>query len=174
MTVQQPSASQQPEPKPRGLTPVQIGAGVGAALTILVFFGLRDLWPGAGGSLSNFLIGGLGAIGALLGMAVVSLVGFLRDRNRQKGPPARLAGEATAAAVQATREPPSPREGKGNPILRVAAGLLALMFGGGLLLMTTQGNFRWDGGVLVAALAILFGWYAVRGNKGLPQALTKK
>jgi hypothetical protein len=93
MSGQLPSGGQQPPPKAKGLTPVQIGAGVGAALTVLVLFGLRDLSPqGGGGNLSNFLIGVCGAIGALLGMAIVSLVNLIRHRKR---------GEAVQDAVAA-------------------------------------------------------------------------
>jgi hypothetical protein len=82
MSGQSPSAPQQPPAKTKGLTPAQIGAGVGAALTVLILFGLRDLSPqGSGGNLSNVLIEVLGAIGAMLGMAVVSLINFIRHRE---------------------------------------------------------------------------------------------
>jgi hypothetical protein len=40
--------------------------------------------------------------------------------------------------------------------------------------MIVQGKLTSEGSVLMAVLAILFGWFAARGNKGLPQSLTKK
>jgi uncharacterized membrane protein YfcA len=157
------------------MTPAQIGAGVGAALTALILFSVRDLSPqGERGNLSSFLIGVLAGFGALLGMALGSLVNFLRHRKKQEGVPDVVAGEEIEAAVQAASAPESQTERSCSPILRVAAGLLALMFAGILPLMIAQGKLTWDGGVLMAVLALLFGWYAARGNRGLPQSLTKR
>jgi hypothetical protein len=157
------------------LTPVQIGAGVGAGLTVLMLFGLRDLAPqGAAANLSNLLIGVLGAIGALLGMAIVFLVNGIRHRRRPEPAQEGVPGEKAGAAVQPALAPRGQGERNGNPILRVGAGLLALLFAGSLPMMIAQGRLIWDGGVFMAAVAIMFGWYAARGNKGLPRFLTKK
>jgi hypothetical protein len=175
MSEQLPPARQQTLAKTKGLTPAHIGAGVGAALTVLLLFGLRDLWPrGEAANLSNLLIGVLGGVGAMLGMAVVSLVNFIRHRKRPEGDQDGVAGEKTGAAVQPALGPGGQRERNGNPFLRVVAGLLAMLFAGVLPLMIAQGRLSRDGGLFMAALAIMFGWYAVRGNKGLPQFLTKK
>jgi hypothetical protein len=175
MSEQLPSAPQEPPQKAKALTPGQIGAGAGAALTALILFALRDLWAqGEWGHLSGLFIGVSAGLGAILGLAVVSLVNRIRHRNRQGGAGDRAAGEKTGAAVQNALAPGGQRERNGSPILRGAAGLLALMFAGALVLMIAQGNLRWDGGVLIAALVALLGWYAVRGNKGFPQSLTKK
>jgi hypothetical protein len=175
MSEQLPPARQETPAKTKRLTPAQIGAGVGAALTVLLLFGLRDLSPqGEWGNLSNFLIGVLGGIGALLGMAVVSVVNFIRHRNRQEGVQDGVAGEKTGAAVRPALGPGGQRGRNGHPVFRVAAGFLALLFAGVLALMLAQGRLSWDGGLLMAALVIMFGWYAARGNKGLPQFLTKK
>jgi hypothetical protein len=157
------------------MTPGRIGAGAGAALTVLILFSVRDLLPqGEKGNLSNVLIGALAGFGAILGMAVGSLVNFLLHRKKQDGVQTVVAGETTGAAVQAAPVPESQTERSGSPILRVAAALLALMFAGILPLMIAQGILTWDGGALMAVLAILFGWYAARGNKGLPQSLRKE
>jgi hypothetical protein len=175
MSGQSPSAPQQPPANTKGLTPVQIGAGVGAALTVLILFGIRDLWPqGEGGNLSNLLIGVLGGVGAMLGMAVVSLANFLRHRKRQEGVQDGVTGKKIGAAVQSAPAPGGQRERNGNPILRVAAGLVALMFAGILPLTITQGKLNWDGGVFMALLAVVFGWYAAPGNEGLPEFLSRK
>ena len=174
MSEQLPHAPQQPPPKAKGLTPVQIGAGVGAALTVLILFGLRDLLPQGGGNVSNFLIGVCGAIGAMLGMAIVSLVNLIRHRKRGEAVPDTVAGEKPDAAVHPAIAPEAQAEGNGSPILRVAAGGLGLLFAGILPLMIAQGGGTWGGAVFMVALALMFGWYAVRGRKGLPQFLTKK
>jgi hypothetical protein len=153
------------------LTPVQIGAGVGAALTVLILFAIRDLSPrGPANSSSNFLIGVLGGVGAILGMGVASLVTYLRHRKSRDG----AVGEPTAAAAPAVVVPDGPAEPNGSPALRVAAGLFAVLLAVAWVLMMAQGNKSGDGGILMAALALLFGWYAARGNKGLPQFLTRK
>ena len=175
MSEQSPSAPQQPPAKTKGLTPAQIGAGVGAALTVLILFGLRDLsLYGGAGNLSNFLIGVLGGIGAILGMAVVSLVNFVRHWKRRAAAEDAVAGDKTEMAAPAAISPATQVEANGSPILRVGAGVLALLFAGTLPLMIAQGGTRWDSAVLMLALALMFGWYAVRGRKGLPQFLTKR
>ncbi len=175
MSEQLPAAPQQPPSKAKALTPVQIGGGVGAALTVLILFGLRDLSPrGGGGNLSNFLIGVLGGIGAILGIAIVSLVSFVRHRNRRGAVQDAAAGDKTDVAARAAIAPAAQAEGNGSPILRAVAGVLALLFAAMLPLMIAQGGMTWDGAVLMLALALVFGWYAVRGRKGLPQFLTKR
>jgi hypothetical protein len=116
----------------------------------------------------------LAGLGAVLGMAVVSLVSFIRHRQRQLRVHDGVAREEARAAMQSGLAPGGQTERNGNPILRVAAGLVALMFTAIVLLMLVQGQMGWEGCVLVVALAIMFGWYAARGNKGLPRFLTKR
>ena len=175
MSAQSSAAPEQPPAKTKGLTPLQIGAGVGAALTVLILLVVRDLSPrGAAGNLSNVLVGVLGAVGAVLGIAVASLVNFLRHRKKEEDDQKAQGATKTEAVVQPAAPPEGQAERNGNPILRVVAGLLALLFTAILVLIIAQGKLGWDGGVLMAAVAVLFGWYAVRGNKGLPQFLTKK
>jgi hypothetical protein len=168
MSEQSPLDPQQPAAKSKGMTPAQVGAGVGAGLTILFLFALRDLWPqGPAGNLPSFLIGVLGAVGAILGMAAVSLVNVARGRRRTEAAEAAIAGVNTEEALPAQVVPDAP-DGKGSPILRVAAGILALLFAGAACLVIAQGGSALAGAVLPLALAVLFGWYAARGRKGLP------
>jgi hypothetical protein len=78
-------------PKKKGLTPVQIGGGAGAAATILALLVVRD-WSGSTGSqgaseglLSNSLFLGVCAgIGGILGMAIVALVGLVWSKKGGK------------------------------------------------------------------------------------------
>jgi hypothetical protein len=67
--------------------------------------------------------------------------------------------------------------GNGSPIARGAAGVLALLFAwvlgrdvanGKLAELSTYRVLQ------IAAFVVLFGWYAVRGTKGLPRFLKKK
>jgi hypothetical protein len=52
--------------------------------------------------------------------------------------------------------------------------VVALLFVVGLPLMAQNSKRAPADLVLVGVLAIMFGWYAVRGRKGLPGFLTKK
>jgi hypothetical protein len=61
----------------------------------------------------------------------------------------------------------------GRPAFRVAAGAVALLFGGAALLVAVQGKGASGDLLLVVVLASLFGWYAVRGRKGLPRFLSR-
>jgi hypothetical protein len=132
MSGRSPSSPQQPPPKVRGLTAVQIGAAVGAALTALFLFALRELSPqGGAGSISNVLIGVLAGVGAILGMAVVSLVNFIRHRKAKENVQDGVGGDKTDAPLHAAQVPKAEAEGNGNPILRVVAGVLAVLFAGG-------------------------------------------
>jgi hypothetical protein len=154
---------------------MQIGAGVGAALTILMLVVLQDLWPkGDRSNLSNLLIGILGGFGALLGMAVVSLVDLVRRRRRQEDFRDPIPEGKEDMPAQSAAAPSGRAERNGSPGLRVAAGLLALLFAGALVMMLAQAKFSAAGGVPIAVLAIAFGWYAVCGNKGLSRFHTKE
>jgi hypothetical protein len=155
----------QPPKNGKALTPMQIGAGVGAAVAVLIQFVLSDLNPyGAVGSLSSIQIGLFGAVGAVLGLAVVALANFVRSWKKQKSAPR----ESPKATAQETLAPEGKKERNGNPLIRIAAGLFAFMFAGFLPLMIAQGALTWQVGTAIVALAVLFGWYAVRGNNGLP------
>jgi hypothetical protein len=57
--------------------------------------------------------------------------------------------------------------------LSVAAGVVALLFGGTAFLVAVQGKGASGDLILVVVLASLFGWYAVRGRKGLPRFLSR-
>jgi hypothetical protein len=110
-------------------------------------------------------------------MAVVALVGLVRRRRRKadiQDHPSADAGAQTGAAVLPAPAPESKAEGSGSPILRVAAGVLALLFAGVPALMAIHGRLPLADLALMAALAFVFAWYAVRGRKGLPRCLTKK
>jgi len=179
MSAQSPSEGQ-PPPKNKGLTPVQIGACVGATFTCLCLYVVRDVshrvapQGGPGGEfLSPVVLGLLSAIGALAGMSIVALVSFVR---RRKGK-ADIQDSQTADAGAQTGAPghPAPAqetkaEGDGSPILRVAAGVLALLLAG--IGAADSKTLGWL--VFMEAFALMFGWYAVRGRKGLPRFLTKK
>jgi hypothetical protein len=63
-------------------------------------------------------------------------------------------------------------EESSRPILRVFAGLLALFFAGVPIILLATGKPIGDL-ILVPALGLMFGWFAVRGKKGLPRFLAK-
>jgi hypothetical protein len=97
----------------------------------------------------------------------------LLNENKKRNLPA--AGDRkTGAAVDPALASETQAEGNGSPILRVGTGVLALLFAGILLLMAINGRLSLGNLVLMAVLGIMFGWYAVRGRRGLPRFLTKK
>ena len=182
MSAQAPSEGQ-PPPKNKGLTPVQIGAGVGAAVTCLFLLVVQDLsrqvapQGGAEGGSSNFLFGVWCAIGAMAGMAIVALVSRLRRRKTKadtRNPPADDAGAQTTAAVHPAPPPEAKAERNGSPIFRTAAGAMALGIAGVSALVASQGRLAFLNLVLMTALGFVCAWYAVRGRKGLPRFLTKR
>ncbi len=83
---------------------------------------------------------------------------------------------STAERAAAVASPPSSAEAQdsGSPILRVAAGGLSLLFAGVLALAIARGGIGRGVAAFMAAFGLMFGWYAVRGNRGLPRALTRK
>ena len=81
--------------------------------------------------------------------------------------------EMSAPAQAAPAEETHP-QGNGSPVLRVAAGVLAILLAVFLPLGTARGTRGLAGLAFMGALALMFGWYAVRGRKGLPRFLTKK
>ena len=99
----QPPSGQEPGPKNKGLTPVQVGGCVGAVATLLSLLVVRDLsrpvaphgQPGGEG-ISPFALGLLSGLGALAGMSLVALVGLARRRNRE----GQIPGRPAAAGVQ--------------------------------------------------------------------------
>jgi hypothetical protein len=178
----QPPSGQEPGPKNKGLTPVQIGGCVGAVATLLSLLVVRDLsrpvaphgQPGSEG-ISPFVGGLLSGLGALAGMSLVALVGLARRRNREGQIPGRPA--PAGAEAGGTAEPAPAHETQagdnGRPAFRVAAGVAALLFGGTAVLVAVQGKGAFSDLLLVVVLASLFGWYAVRGRKGLPRFLSR-
>ena len=111
----QPPSGQEPVPKNKGLTPVQIGGCVGAVATLLSLLVVRDLSRpvaphGQLGSegISPFVVGVLSGVGALVGMSLVALVGLARRRNREGQIPGRQA--ATGAEAGGTVKP-APAQG---------------------------------------------------------------
>lgn len=83
------SPGRQLSPK-KGLTPVQIGGGVGAAVTCLCILVVRDLSSpdtstaaGDSGMPPNFILGISSGIGAMVAMAIVALVTVVRRRSRK-------------------------------------------------------------------------------------------
>jgi hypothetical protein len=108
-------------------------------------------------------------------MSLVALVGLARRRNREGQIPGRQA--ATGAEAGGTLQPAPAQETQaednGRPVVRVAAGAVALLFGGTALLVAVQGRGAFGDLLLVVVLAFLFGWYAVRGRKGLPRFLNR-
>lgn len=189
--AQSPSAGQPPSKK-NALTPVQLGGCVGATTTASFLLVVRDLSRPLGGVDANsfpppvtvlsvtfssdFLLGVWCAIGGMLGMAIVCLVNLIRRRRRGQAIQEAVAGDKAGAAVYAAIVPEAQTERNGSPILRVAAGMLALLFAfaGILPLMAAQGSLRGDGVVWMAILAFMFGWYAVCGRRGLSDFLTKR
>jgi hypothetical protein len=105
-------------------------------------------------------------------MAIVALANAVRGRTGTvdaRGDVTTVAGEHTDAT------PPTPVAGgrseeNGSPILRVLAGMLAVLFAAVPILG------KWPPGdlLLMAILALMFGWYAAFGRKGLPPFLAKK
>lgn len=106
------------------------------------------------------------AISGVFTLSAEKLAGLLNAHRRAE------AGDETVTAAQALIAPDAPAGENGSPILRVAAGVIALLFAGMLPLVIAQGV--WDGAVLTLVLPFVFGWYAVRGRNGLPSFLTKK
>jgi hypothetical protein len=107
-------------------------------------------------------------------MAVVALVGLVRRRKRKadiQDHPTADAGAQTGAAVLPTPAPEAKAEGSGSPILRVAAGVLALLFAGVPAFMAIHGRIGLADLAAMGVFAFMFGWYAVRGRKGLPRCL---
>ena len=178
----QPPSGQEPGPKNKGLTPVQTGGCVGAVATLLSLLVVRDLsrpvaahgQPGGEG-ISPFVVGLLSGLGALVGMSLVALVGLARRRNREGQIPGRpaAAGAEAGGAVKPTAAQGTQAGDNGRPAFRVAAGAVALLFGGTALLVAIQGKGASGDLLLVVVLASLFGWYAVRGRKGLPRFLSR-
>ena len=80
----------------------------------------------------------------------------------------------TSAAAQPAPAEEAQAQGNGSPILRVAAGVLAVLVAVMTPFGAAKGMLDLAGLVLMEALALMFGWYAVRGRKGLPRFLTKK
>src|SRR5690349_20783249 len=127
----QPPSGQEPAPKNRGLTAVQIGGCVGAAATLLSLLIVRDLSrpvvvhgrPGAEG-LSPFVVGLLSGLGGVAGMSLVALVARARRRNREAHTPALPAGPEAEAGptLQPAPPPETPVEDNGRPVFRIAAG----------------------------------------------------
>jgi hypothetical protein len=83
----QSSSPAHPPVKKHALTPVQIGACVGATVTLFLLIVIRELsgsivahGEDGGGSLLNLLMGVWIGIGALAGMAIVALVRMVRRR----------------------------------------------------------------------------------------------
>jgi hypothetical protein len=110
----------------------------------------------------------------MVGMAAVALVGLVRRQKRKadiQDHPTAVAGAQTGAAVPPAPEPEAKAEGSGSPILRVAAGVLALLFAGIPALEAIHGRLALGGLVFMEAFALAFAWYAVRGRKGLPRFL---
>jgi len=94
-------------------------------------------------------------------------------------PPSPPRCEGQQHATLNTHAQPAPPEeaqpqGNGSPILRVAAGVMAILFAVVPLLRAAKGAPDLTGLALMEALALMFGWYAVRGRKGLPRFLSKK
>ena len=94
-------------------------------------------------------------------------------------PPSPPRGEGQQHTALNTHAQPPPAEevqaqGNGSPILRAAAGVMAILFAVISLLRAAKGKQDLTGLALMGALALMFGWYAVRGRKGLPRFLTKK
>jgi len=85
---------------------------------------------------------------------------------------------AVALAQTSIATDPAPAQegqakGNGSPILRVAAGVLALLLAGFPAFGAANGKLALGDLVFMQALALMFGWYAVRGREGLPRFLTK-
>lgn len=80
----------------------------------------------------------------------------------------------TSAAAQPAPAEEAQAQGNGSPILRVAAGVLAVLVAVMTPFGAAKGMLDLAGLVLMEAFALMFGWYAVRGRKGLPRFLTKK
>jgi hypothetical protein len=104
----------------------------------------------------------------VLGAAIGSLVTVVRRRKGEAGTQAGAAEDKAAATVPSAATPAAQAEDNGSPFLRVAAGVLAVLFAVFLPVMASQQKEPWGGIVLMAVLALLFGWYAIRGRKGFP------
>ncbi|MCX5677362.1 MAG: hypothetical protein NTX87_20450 [Planctomycetota bacterium] len=112
-------------------------------------------------------------------LSTEELAAILNAQKRRSLP--RAAGEAAPVAPpeMSARAQPAPAEeaqaqGNGSPVLRVAAGVLAILIAVFLPLGTARGTRGLANLAFMGALALMFGWYAVRGRKGLPRFLTKK
>ena len=109
-------------------------------------------------------------------LSAEELASALNEHKRRRLPSGLEEPRGVAPAQPSAAAHPAPAQeaqavGSGSPILRVAAGVLALLFAG----FGAVGSNRTLGGwVFMEAFALLFGWYAVRGRKGLPRFLTKK
>ena len=112
-------------------------------------------------------------------LSAKELAALLNEHKRRSLPPAAEEAAAAITPEMSARAQPAPAEeaqpqGNGSPVLRVAAGVLAILIAVVSLLATTKGSRGLADLALMGALALMFGWYAVRGRKGLPRFLTKK
>jgi hypothetical protein len=112
-------------------------------------------------------------------LSAEELAALMNEHRRRSLPPADEEAAAVAPPQPSAPAQPAPAEeaqaqGNGSPILRVAAGVMAILFAVIPLLRAAKGAPDLTGLALMGALALMFGWYAVRGRKGLPRFLTKK
>jgi len=112
------------------------------------------------------------AVAAPLQLSAERLAELLNENKKRNLPTADE--RKTGAAVDPALASEVQAEGNGSPILRVGAGVVALLFAGILPLMAINGKLALGNLVLMGVFGIMFGWYAVRGRKGLPRFLTKK
>jgi len=161
----QPPSAPGAAPQNQGLSPVQIGACVGAAVACLTVLVARDLSgpvspPGDGGISPGLLLGIWSGLGAIAGMAIVALASHLRRRTRNAD------HQPTAEGPQALAPGGQP-DHNGSPTLRVLSGVVAVLFA----VTPIVGRWAFNDVVLMEVLAAAFAWYAAFGRRGRPRSL---
>jgi len=112
-------------------------------------------------------------------LSAEELAALLNEHRRRSLPSTAEDAPAVAPLQTSAAAQPAPAEeaqaqANGSPTLRVAAGVLAVLVAVITPFGAAKGMLDLAGLVLMGAFALMFGWYAVRGRKGLPRFLTKK
>jgi len=116
------------------------------------------------------------ALGGLYEVSIEKLAEML-NRHKQQSQPEREPRQERASPFQehpvAAAEAPaeqSPRN-NGSPLTRIAAGFLSVVFLAGAVSGLAAGTLQLDMIIPILVFALLFGWYAALGKKGLPSFL---
>jgi hypothetical protein len=116
---------------------------------------------------------------ALVGHFEVSIdkLAEMLNQYKQQHQPERETREEPASPVQehpiaaAKTAAEQPSHNNGSRLTRIGAGLASVLFLGAAVSGLAGGNLKPDVIILIFPLALMFGWYAALGKKGMPSFL---